>query len=114
MAGAHTLILDDGNFDTEVLKAAQPVLVDFSAEWCMPCQLLAPTIDELAAELQGKVKVGKVDIDKAVRTAAKYGVQQIPTVIIFNKGEPVDRMLGPRRKTDYVNALNTKAGAAIA
>lgn len=101
MAGPNTLTFDDSNFDAEVLKSSQPVLVDFWAEWCGPCLLLGPTIDELATEYAGKVKIGKLDIDRAQRIAAAYGVQSIPTVIMFKNGQPVEKMVGARKKGDY-------------
>lgn len=112
MAGANTLSFDDKNFDSEVLKATGPVLVDFWAEWCGPCQALAPTIDELATEYSGKAKVGKLDIEAAGVTAARYGVQSIPTVIVFQNGEPVDRLVGMRGKRDYKAALDAKLAPA--
>jgi thioredoxin 1 len=111
MAGANTKAFDDTNFDTEVLQASEPVLVDFWAEWCGPCKLLGPTIDELADEYAGKVKVGKVDVDKAGGTARRYNVQSIPTVVLFEKGEPVERFVGIRKKRDYQLALNSRTGA---
>ncbi|TWT45814.1 Thioredoxin C-1 [Phycisphaerae bacterium RAS1] len=101
MAGPNTLTFDDSNFDAEVINSSQPVLVDFWAEWCGPCLLLGPTIDELAGEYAGKVKVGKVDIDRAQAIAAKFGVQAIPTVILFKGGQPVERLVGAKKKTDY-------------
>ena len=111
MAGANTQQFTDDNFEREVLEASMPVLVDFWAEWCGPCQLLAPIIDELADEYQGKVKVGKLDTDNAVRTASKYGVQSIPTVIVFVSGQPVERVVGLRAKQDFKTILDSKIGA---
>jgi len=108
MAGAQTQHYDDGNFEAEVLGSSQPVLVDFWAEWCGPCQMLGPTIDELAVEYAGRVKVGKVDVDKAVRVASRYDVQSIPTVILFVGGQPVERMLGLKKKSDYKTLLDAK------
>ena len=88
MASDAVLELTDANFESEVLNADQPVLVDFWAEWCMPCRMLAPTIDELADEFKGKVKVGKVDTDANREITVKYGINAIPTVILFAGGEP--------------------------
>ncbi|MBW7906061.1 MAG: thioredoxin [Phycisphaerae bacterium] len=111
MAGANTQNFTDDNFDAEVLNSAVPVLVDFWAEWCGPCQLLAPTIDELASEYAGKIKVGKVDVDSAQKVAAKYNVQQIPTVMLFDKGQPVERMIGAKNKREYRAVLDARLGA---
>jgi thioredoxin 1 len=108
MAGANTLHFDDANFETEVLKSSTPVLVDFWAEWCTPCVALAPTIDELANDYQGKVKVGKVDVDKAPKVAAQFGILNIPTVIIFKTGQPVERIVGGKRKSDYKTLIDSK------
>lgn len=109
MAGANTLTFTDDNFEAEVLKSDKPVLVDFWAEWCGPCQLLAPTVDELATEYAGKVKIGKLDVDAAAQTAAKYNVQQIPTIMIFEGGAPVERLIGAKAKREYKAALDKRA-----
>jgi thioredoxin 1 len=110
MAGQNTLDFTDDNFDAEVLKAKVPVLVDFWAEWCGPCLMLAPTIDELAGEYQGKIKVGKCDVDKAPNLATQYGVQNIPTVLIFNNGQPVHRIVGAKNKREYKGLLDQALG----
>ena len=94
MAAAFT----DENFEEEVLKSDIPVLVDFYAEWCGPCKMLAPLIEELATKYEGKWKIGKCDVDNAPQTAQKYGIQSIPTLIVFKKGEEVDRMVGFQSK----------------
>ena len=112
MAGANTLQFTDENFDTDVLGSDVPVLVDFWAEWCGPCQILAPIIDELANDYKGKIKVGKLDTDTAVRIASKYSVQSIPTVIIFDRGQPVERIVGLRPKKDFQALLDAKTGAS--
>ncbi len=88
----------DDNFDEEVLRSDLPVLVDFFAEWCGPCKMLAPIIDELAGEYEGKVKIGKLDIDANPKTAEKYGVQSIPTLILFKGKEAGDKMMGFQSK----------------
>lgn len=111
MAGPNTLNFDDGNFESDVLNADVPVLVDFWAQWCAPCQMLGPTIDDLATEYEGKVKVGKLDVDSAPNVTAKYGVQQIPTVILFQNGEPVERMVGAKNKREYKAVLDSKIAA---
>jgi thioredoxin 1 len=111
MAGAHTLTFDDDNFEAEVLKATTPVLVDFWAPWCGPCQMVGPTIDELAGEYQGKVKIGKVNVDEAQALAAKFGVQSIPTVLLFVSGQVVQQMVGAKHKRDYKAALDARLTA---
>ncbi len=110
MAGANVHAFDDSNFEAEVLNSDTPVLVDFWAEWCGPCQMLGPVIDEIADEYAGKIKVGKVDVDKAPQTAARFGIQNIPTVILFDKGQPVESFVGVRRKGDYQAAINSALG----
>ncbi len=110
MAGPHTLTLDADNFDREVLKADVPVVVDFWAQWCGPCQMVGPIIDELATEYQGRVKVGKVDVDSAGALATQYGVQNIPTVLVFQKGQPVERLVGARAKRDYKKVVDARLG----
>ena len=111
MADANLLAFDDENFEAEVLNSDVPVLVDFWAEWCGPCHMLSPVIGELAAEYAGKVKVGKVDVDKAQQTAGQYGIQNIPTVMLFDKGKQVETYVGVRKKSDYQALLNANLGA---
>jgi thioredoxin 1 len=89
-----SIAVTDQSFDSEVLKADGPVLVDFWAEWCGPCKVLSPVIDELAGELQGKVKVVKINIDQAPEAPTKYGVRGIPTLMIFKNGQVVDTRVG--------------------
>lgn len=101
MAGAHTREFTDQNFDDEVLNAAEPVLVDFWAEWCGPCKALAPVMDELAADYEGKVKIGKLDTDANREVSVRYSVSAIPTVILFNGGEIVEKFVGLRSKKDF-------------
>ena len=110
MAGQHTIEFNEGNFETEVVNSEQPVLVDFWAEWCGPCKLLGPTIDELAGEYAGKVKIGKLDIDRAPNIAIRFGVQNIPTVILFERGQPAQRILGARPKSEFKKLLDSKLG----
>ena len=85
----------DANFESEVLKSGQPVLVDFWAPWCGPCRQLTPVIEELAGEYAGTIKVGKLNIDDSPSTASTYDVMSIPTVIVFKGGEAVSRIVGP-------------------
>ncbi len=101
MAGAHTREFTDQNFDDEVLNAAEPVLVDFWAEWCGPCKALAPVMDELAADYAGKVKIGKLDTDANREVSVRYSVSAIPTVILFSGGEIVEKFVGLRSKKDF-------------
>ena len=106
MASEAVLELSDDNFETEVLGSDKPVLVDFWAEWCMPCRMLAPTIDSLATEFQGKVKVGKVDTDSNRDVSMKFGISAIPTIILFNKGQIVRKFVGVTPKQEFVSELN--------
>jgi thioredoxin 1 len=88
----------DQNFETEVLKSEKPVLVDFWAAWCGPCQMMGPIIEELAEEMGDKYKVGKLNIDENRETAAKYGIMSIPTLIIFKEGKAVKQLVGVQAK----------------
>jgi thioredoxin 1 len=110
MADGNLLAFDDENFEAEVLNSDVPVLVDFWAEWCGPCHMLSPIIGELADEYAGKVKVGKVDVDKAQQTAAQYGIQNIPTVMFFNGGKQIEAFVGVRKKGDYTAFINSSLG----
>jgi len=95
----------DANFDTEVLKSDLPVLVDAWASWCGPCLMLAPIIEELAKELEGKVKVGKMNVDENPETPSKFGIMSIPTVILFKEGKEVGRQVGFGGKEVYLKLL---------
>ncbi|WDI44573.1 thioredoxin [Bremerella sp. P1] len=101
---------NEDNFDAEVLQSSEPVLVDFWAPWCGPCRQLAPVIDQLATEYEGSVKVGKVDTDQNPNLAVKYGIQSIPTVMIFKNGEVVNQMLGNQPKANLQQALDAAKG----
>ncbi|MBK9118408.1 MAG: thioredoxin [Phycisphaerales bacterium] len=105
MAGANTLTFNQDNFEAEVLQSNVPVLVDFWATWCGPCHMLAPVIDDLATSFQGKAKIGKVDVDTAQELAAQYGISNIPTVLVFHKGEQVARIIGAKHKKEYEETL---------
>ena len=105
MAGADTVEFTDGNFESEVLQSEQPVLVDFWADWCMPCKALGPTIDELATEFNGRVKIGKMDTEKNPETPVKFNIQAIPTVLIFKGGQVVQKFVGLTSKKDFQAAL---------
>jgi thioredoxin 1 len=95
----------DASFKTDVLESKQPVLVDFWAQWCGPCHALAPTIEELAHDFEGAVKVGKINIDENPETAAAYGIRSIPSVLLFKDGAVVEHVVGVRDKTHYREAL---------
>jgi len=110
MADENVLHFTDDNFEAEVLNSEIPVLVDFWAEWCGPCHILGPVVVELAGEYAGKAKIGKMDVDQARETATKYGIQNIPTVLLFNGGQQVESFVGVRKKGDYQTALNTVLG----
>jgi thioredoxin 1 len=110
MAAENLVQLTDDNFEAEVVNSNVPVLVDFWAEWCAPCHLLTPIISELASEYAGKVKVARFDVDQAPQIAAKYGIRNIPTVLLFDNGEPVESFVGVRRKRDYQATLDAQLG----
>ena len=110
MAAPNIMELNDGNFEAEVLNSDVPVLVDFWAEWCAPCHMLTPIIAELADDYQGKVKFGKFDVDQGPQTAARFGIRNIPTVILFDDGQQIESFVGVRRKNDYQAALDAKLG----
>ncbi len=112
MAGENVASFDDENFEAEVLNSDVPVLVDFWAEWCGPCQMLTPVVSELADEYAGKVKIGKLNVDQARQTAANYSVQNIPTVMLFQNGKSVESFVGVRKKGDYQAALNAALGVS--
>ena len=99
----NVLTADDGNFDSNVLKASGLAMVDFWAEWCGPCKALAPTIDEVANEFQGKVKVFKMNVDENPNTPQKFHIKGIPTCILFKDGQPVDMLTGKYPKEAYVD-----------
>jgi thioredoxin 1 len=94
-------VVTDANFETEVLKADLPVLVDFYADWCGPCRSMAPIVDEITKEYDSKLKVCKLNIDDNPESAGKYGVMSIPTFIIFQKGEVVEQIVGGKSKEDF-------------
>jgi thioredoxin 1 len=106
MASENVIEITDENFEAEVKNSTVPVLLDFWAEWCMPCKMLAPVIDEIAEEFAGKIKVGKLDTDSARDAALEFGISAIPTVIVFNNGEVSNRFVGLQQKGDLVEAIN--------
>ncbi len=105
MAG-NIINLTQENFEQEVLKSSQPVLVDFWAEWCNPCRALAPVLEELSREYDGRVKIGKVNIDQFQELAAKYSIHSIPTLLLFAKGEVTEQIVGLRSKRDLKASLD--------
>ncbi len=105
MASPLIVTLTQDNFEAEALKSSQPVLVDFWAEWCGPCKMIGPILDELAEEYSGRVKVGKVNIDQQQELAAEYGVRAIPTLLLFQQGQVADQMVGLRSKRDLKASL---------
>jgi len=106
MASDNVKELTDQNFEAEVLKSSVPVLVDFWAEWCMPCRMLAPTIEKIAKDYNGKVKVGKIDTDSNRDVSIKYGISAIPTVILFKDGQVAQKFVGLRQERDFKEALD--------
>ncbi len=106
MPSEDVLEFTDGNFEADVVKSDLPVLVDFWAEWCQPCKMLTPTIEELAAEFKGKVKIGKVDTDSNPEVPVKYGVSAIPTIMLFQGGEVVKKFVGLTSKDQFQAVLN--------
>lgn len=106
MANEHVVMLNEENFDEIVLKSEQCVLVDFWAEWCGPCKMVGPIIDEIAIEFSGKATVGKLNVDQSGTIAQRYGVMSIPTMIIFENGEEKERVVGFRPKQDIARLLD--------
>jgi len=97
--------LSETNFEQEVLKATIPVLVDFWAVWCGPCKMIAPIVDELSVEYEGKLKIGKVDVDNHQSIAMQYGIRSIPTLLIFKAGKVVEQIVGAAPKKSLVEKL---------
>jgi len=106
MASQNVLEINEANFDEQVLKSAQPVLVDFWAEWCGPCRMLAPTVEKLATDYATKLKVGKIDTDSNRELAMRYQIDSIPTVLIFKGGQIAKKFVGLRKEQDFKDAIN--------
>lgn len=112
MEATATLAVTDSSFQSEVLEADLPVLVDFWADWCPPCKMIAPIVEELAVEYQGQLKVTKADYDVCPVTAGAYGVMSIPTLMVFRQGQQVGRVVGYQPKAALRNKIDALLGAA--
>src|SRR5882757_6082359 len=106
MAAENIVVVTEGNFPTEVLQSTTPVVVDFWAEWCGPCKMIAPVLDELATEYNGKVKIAKVNIDEYQQLAINYGINSIPTLLFFKNGQVADQVVGMRSKRDLKTSFD--------
>ena len=109
MENSVAITIDDSNFDREVTKSAQPVLIDFWAEWCGPCKMIAPVLDEIAREKAGTVKVGKVNVDNNQSLSARYKIRSIPTLLFFKDGQLRDQITGIASKKDLLSRLESLA-----
>jgi len=103
---SETIEFTDGNFEGEVLKSDKPCLVDFWAEWCGPCRMVGPIVEEIAKEYAGKLKVGKLNVDQNGQTAVKYGIMSIPSLLIFNGGKVVDQIVGAVPKKQFTEKID--------
>src|SRR5918999_2560447 len=99
--GTHALKVDEGSWDVEVMRSPGPVMVDFWAVWCGPCQMVAPVVDELASEYAGKLKVMKLNTDENPEIAGRYQVMSIPTIVFFKNGQPAEKLIGARPKRQF-------------
>ena len=109
MAAANIVTATESNFQDEVLRSSTPVLVDFWAEWCGPCKMIAPLLDELATEYDGKVKIAKVNIDDHQGLAVQYRVNAIPTLLVFKQGQVIEQIVGAKSKRDLKASLDKAA-----
>ena len=100
------IVVDDNNFDQIVLQSKTPVLVDLWAAWCAPCRMVEPVVEELAREYEGKISFAKLDVDHNPKTASKYGIMSIPTLLIFKDGKPVSNIVGFRPKAELKRSLD--------
>ena len=104
--GADVKKFTDSNFDSEVVQSGTPVLVDFWAEWCGPCRLMGPILDELAPAYAGRLKIGKVNVDESQETPSKFGIMNIPTMILFKSGKEAERIVGAMSKADLQKKID--------
>lgn len=111
MNSHNTLTLNSDDFEREVEQSSEPVLVDFWAEWCPPCKVMGPTIDELAGEFDGRATIAKVDVDSNTELAQRFNIQSIPTMILFVDGQEIERHVGIVPKAKLVDAIDRYAGA---
>jgi thioredoxin 1 len=109
---AYPFAVSDASFENEVLQSDQPVLVDFWAEWCGPCRMIAPVLEKLADEYAGSLKIAKLDVDANQRTMTQYGVQSIPSLILFKDGKEVERLIGYMPKERLVQRIRPHIGTA--
>ncbi len=113
MAGDNTLTFTDGTFDTDVLGSEVPVLVDFWAEWCGPCRMMTPTVDAVANDFAGRVKVGKVNVDENNGIAMRYNIRGIPTLLLFKGGKVVEQKVGAVGKPDVVKMIENHLAVKV-
>jgi thioredoxin len=106
MAGDNILEFSDQNFEQEVLKSDKPVLVDFWAEWCAPCRMIAPAVEEIAGEYAGRAKVGKLNVDENGSVTSRYNIRSIPTLLIFKNGEIKEQLVGTTSKANLAKLLD--------
>ena len=105
--------ITDANFEQEVLKSNLPVLIDFWAEWCAPCRMIGPIVEEIAKEYDGKLKVGKLDVDSNPQVSMKYGVRSIPTLLVFRDGRVVEQIIGAVPKHQLVDKIKSHVGSTV-
>ena len=105
-SATQPIAVTDGDFAQQVLQSDRPVLVDFWAEWCAPCRMLGPVLESLSAEYDGQVTIAKLDVDANQQVAMQYGIRSIPTVMLFDKGEVVETLVGVRPKADYETSID--------
>ena len=106
----NTVVVTDATFESDVINSETPVLVDFWAEWCGPCKMIAPILDEISTEMEGQIVIGKLDVDANPSTAMSYGVMSIPTLLLFKGGEPVERIVGYNPKPQLVGKIEPHLG----